>query len=313
MLVCPRCRKSEIDLSAPGCPECQWRGDLLQGIPRLLPELDSHRTTTTNHAYEEHYEGLAKSDLSQPIIGLDYVGYQAQRLVRYMGNIKGMAVCDIGCGRGTLSTLLAQRGAHVTAVDLSLTYLKHLSTDTNIRVICCDADNLPFEEEFDAVVSTDVMEHTLRPGGFLFSLNHSLKPGGLAYIRVPYRENLISYAPQLGCPHPLVHLRSYNRSLLRDIFAGAGFKVEGFHLDGFSLGTPRDRFTRANTRLAHWYLTFANWIRPRLRSEAEIALWPSWFAQILMRPLEIVVRARKTMVIEPAPGGTVYRLAPCAT
>jgi len=307
VIVCPRCRKSTIDLADPTCRNCRWRGDWVHGIPRLL--VDPSDTKDSSSAYRGHYESLAASDLETPVLGVDYLGYQAQNLVRYIGRAGGLAVCDVGCGRGTLSTLLAGRGARVTAVDLSVNYLRQLGQSAgDIRMICCDADNLPFEEEFDLVVSTDVMEHTLRPGGFLYSVNSALKPGGRAYILVPYRENLLSYAPQLGCGHQLVHLRSYNKPLLRDIFGSAGFKVERFYLDGFSLGTPWPWLQRQNSMLAIRYNKFAERARARRRSEAAVTMWPSWLARLMMRPLEIVVRARKLKSIEPAPGGTMYRL-----
>jgi len=306
MVICPNCRQSAIDLARPNCEQCRWQGDSTDGIPRLL--VDRTGGDDTGSAYRGHYEALAAADLETPVLSLDYVGYQAQNLLRYIGPSDGLAVCDVGCGRGTLSTLLAQRGARVTAVDLSLDYLREVrQAADDIRLICCDADNLPFENEFDVIVSTDVMEHTLKPGGFLYSINRALKPGGRVYIRVPYRENLLSYAPQLGCAHPLVHLRSYNRPLLRDIFAGAGFKVERFYLDGFSLGTPRPWFRRRNA-MGVRYNQFAEWARAHLRSEAEVTTWPRRLAQLLMVPREVVVRARKCQVIEPAPGGTVYRL-----
>jgi 2-polyprenyl-3-methyl-5-hydroxy-6-metoxy-1,4-benzoquinol methylase len=311
MIVCPKCRQSEIDPQNACCKACGWHGTIQDGIPHLIDSVS--RTAQAETGYEEHYEALAESDLGNPIVAVDWLEYQARNLVRYMGNIRGASVCDIGCGRGILARLLAKHGAAVTAVDMSISYLKHLSqADTSMRVLCCDADNLPFEDEFDAVVSTDVMEHTLRPGGFLYSVNHALKPGGKAYIRVPYKENLLAYAPQVGCAHPYVHLRSYNKALLRHIFSNAGFKIEQLRVDGFSLGTPWPWFLQQDTLLGGVYATFVRQARKRIGSDVEVNAWPPWFARIFMRPLEVVVCAKKTQSIVPAPGGTVFRLTECA-
>jgi SAM-dependent methyltransferase len=266
-----------------------------------------------NSSYDKHYEQLAATDLDNPIVTVDWLECQARNLVRYIGPVDGLSVCDVGCGRGVLSRLLIEHGATVTAVDLSMAYLKNLSNAVpSIRVLCCDADSLPFEEEFDAIVSTDVMEHTLRPGGFLYSINHALKSGGTAYIRVPYRENLLAYAPQVGCLHPYVHLRSYNLPLLRDAFEGAGFSINRMYLDGFSLGTPQEWFNGRSAFRNDIYSKFVSYARSRLRSDADINSWPHWLVRIFMKPLEVVVCATKTKVIMPAPGGTVFRLEECA-
>lgn len=310
MIVCPRCRKEEIDCAQPRCSACGWRGRTVDGITVLLERPDDWMNS--ENSYERHYEALAAADLSVPIVTVDWLAYQARNLVRYMGDIRGASICDIGCGRGVLARLLLEAGATVTAVDMSLSYLKKLSgASDRLRVFACDADNLPFEDAFDAIASTDVMEHTLRPGGFLYSINHALKAGGKAYIRVPYKENLLAYAPQVGCPHPYVHLRSYNKQLLRDIFHDAGFKVERLRLDGFSLGTPRPWYLKPGKLRDQLYNSFVKRARERIKADAEVNAWPSWFARIFMRPLEIVVCARKIKTVVPAPGGTLFRLEDC--
>ena len=41
--------------------------------------------------------------------------------------VRGLAGMDIGCGEGHNTRLLAKRGAHMTAVDIAPTFLRHAS------------------------------------------------------------------------------------------------------------------------------------------------------------------------------------------
>ena len=79
----------------------------------------------------------------------------------------GTKVLDVGCGEGTLSVMMAQAGASVTGVDLSIpniaackSFAKEAGLDKNISFFFSDAEKLPFpDNSFDLVVSSHVLEH----------------------------------------------------------------------------------------------------------------------------------------------------------
>jgi 2-polyprenyl-6-hydroxyphenyl methylase/3-demethylubiquinone-9 3-methyltransferase len=101
--------------------------------------------------------------------------------------LAGLRVLDVGCGGGFLAEALACAGADVSAVDRSLSTIevarRHAaSANLAIDYRPADALALPYAEgEFDAVVSSDFLEHVseqlelvlaeqarvLRPGGLL--------------------------------------------------------------------------------------------------------------------------------------------------
>ncbi|MBI3942441.1 MAG: class I SAM-dependent methyltransferase [Chloroflexi bacterium] len=61
------------------------------------------------------------------------------------GDIQGKRVCDLACGEGHLSRMLAQRGAIVTGVDLSINLLQHAirqSEGLNISYVLDNAHTL---------------------------------------------------------------------------------------------------------------------------------------------------------------------------
>lgn len=73
-------------------------------------------------------------------------------------NLSGLNVLDIGCGTGYFSLLLAERGAQVTAADLSANMLKQAKSRCADRVnqyCLADAESLPFPDKvFDIVFSS---------------------------------------------------------------------------------------------------------------------------------------------------------------
>ena len=79
----------------------------------------------------------------------------------------GETVLDAGCGEGVLSWYLAERGAKVTAMDISKpnvenarAFLEKKGVLDRVTVMLGDAENLPFPDaSFDWVVSSHVLEH----------------------------------------------------------------------------------------------------------------------------------------------------------
>ena len=63
----------------------------------------------------------------------------------------------------------------------------------------------------------------LNPADFLESAVGALVPGGRLLVKVPYREDISQYRRAAGCPYEMVHLRTFDRPLLRKALRDAGF------------------------------------------------------------------------------------------
>ena len=106
------------------------------------------------------------------------------RLVEACGIVPGMHLLDVGAGTGNASIPAAQRGASVTASDLTPELLeagRHRAEGAGVELgwIEADAERLPFEDvSFDAVISSigamfapfhqrvaDELVRVCRPGG----------------------------------------------------------------------------------------------------------------------------------------------------
>jgi len=242
-------------------------------------------------AYTDLYQRIADDDLDAPIQGIELLDMEAERLMGAVGPIRGLSVCDVGVGQGRVfERLRSAEPGLLVGIDLAATYLLRLrSKSPDVRLILANAENLPFRQELDLIVASDVLEHVLNPADFLGSAVEALTPGGRLVVKVPYRENLSQYRSWGECPYAVVHLRTFDRSLLRQILEDAGFTVERFSYSGFYAGrwhAALSRFPRVADAMGT-LLTLRygenpgpNRIRPRL-------------GRLLMKPVVITAIASK--------------------
>jgi SAM-dependent methyltransferase len=295
MIICPECATERKD-DAP-CA-CGWTPSSHDGLPEYFTRRD--RESQFNAAYFENYENLARINLEKSNIDRTFLRNQAKNIVKYVRPVDGLHACDIGIGQGFLcDELLAAGVDRVTAVDVAPSFLARFGTHERVKPYLANAEHLPFRNEFDLIVSTDVMEHVINVGSFLYCVNRALRMDGRAAIRVPYREGLLNYSPHMKYGHAFGHMRSFNKDILRIYMRQAGFEVVGLHLDGFSLGTPQPHLY-STPRRKHWYHKFYNFWNARLAHPADATLWPSMLARLAMRPAEIVVVGRKVADISSA-------------
>lgn len=97
---------------------------------------------------------------------------------------EGMTVLDVACGPGIVACELAQRGAHVTGIDLTPAMIEQAKSRSDGRGVAVtfqvgDARNLPFQTGiFDRVVTRYSFHHMENPGEVLAEMIRVCRPGG---------------------------------------------------------------------------------------------------------------------------------------
>lgn len=288
MILCPECFEP-LPQEIKNCDKCDWQHEKNNHVHVLLSKRDLKNPLF--NSYMKNYTEIAIKDLHSPFLENRYIELQAEKISKLLPSLKGKDVCDIGSGRGYLiKKMLSQQPNSIAAIDISMPYLENMNK--NISVFQANAENLPFKDRFDIITCTDVMEHVINVGGFLYSLNRALRLNGYAAIRVPYKEDLLNYAPQRGCEYEFAHLRDFNRSNLKNLLTYAGFNIISCHIDSFSLQTPQKFWLKTQKRMDR-YTLFQKFMRKRLSEDSDINLFPSLLLRPFMRPLEITVLCKK--------------------
>jgi malonyl-CoA O-methyltransferase len=112
---------------------------------------------------------------------------EEQYVQEALGDVRGLAVLDLGCGTGRHALRLAAAGADVTALDFSEGMLEEARQKPHgdaVRFIVHDLHQpLPLPEgAFDLVVSGLVLEHIHNLDSLFMEVHRVLRPGGRAVI-----------------------------------------------------------------------------------------------------------------------------------
>ena len=172
----------------------------------------------------------------------------------------------MGCGKGFYENAigLVHPEWSVVGVDKNQAYLETARQKTvakNVKYVSADTSRLPFgEEEFEAVICTELLEHLKNDGEVLKEIARVTKKGGVILITVPHKNYPLAWDPinRIGenffgwhVPAHIWwlagiwadHVRLYSEAELTRKLEKAGFKIEQLW-----------RGTRWCVPLAHFWL-----------------------------------------------------------
>ncbi len=208
--------------------------DYLDPVEEISPEIDGTQLTGQESAYIE----------TQLQANLNKFKNQADILAKHLP-LRNAKILDIGCGGGLFLSLLQQKGAQVTGIELSDSRAHYAKTKHGLQIdkhpIESDTWQNGYAQYFDAVTSWDVIEHVNYPFQTLQSAANVLKAGGFLFIDTPCRD---SFYHQVGAltyrlsggrfptflnamysSHLFGHKQIFSTREMKDLFTSVGLKV----------------------------------------------------------------------------------------
>jgi len=122
------------------------------------------------------------------------------RLVsEHLGDVSGLRILEVACGRGGFVRQLARAGAIVTGCDFSgaALHAARLKLCNNgqpppVTLVQGDAQSLPFAgDSFDVVISCETIEHLPQVQAALAEMHRVTRPGGKLYLTTPNYFNFM--------------------------------------------------------------------------------------------------------------------------
>ena len=176
--------------------------------------------------------------------GPESCGYITPEVLQILGSLNVRRVCDLGSGNGALAGALRNAGYLAAGVEYDkqgaeIARKNHPGINFyNLGVQDDPSQVLLAESEaFDAVVSTEVIEHLFSPHLLPIFARQILKGGGYLVISTPYHGYLknmaLSVFNKWDKHHtPLWHgghIKFWSRKTLTQLLEENGFQVLQFH------------------------------------------------------------------------------------
>jgi ubiquinone/menaquinone biosynthesis C-methylase UbiE/uncharacterized protein YbaR (Trm112 family) len=256
-LCCPNCRGDlELRREEFFCGKCNQSYPIVLGIPDF-------------RVYPDRYEPVDQDYLKSRILQdqcekLDFAGlinfywenistpptpmYLRERFIHHtltdeervrrfsIGDIRGNAFLDVGCGPGAMQKVVNERFDIVFGTDIALRSLVNVrkrleEAGLPANLVCCCADFMPFRGgSFDLVTAISLLEHTFRGKGIIAECSRVLSKQGALFILTTNRFSIgpephvriwgLGFLPRKWIPAVVKWLRNrpYDKHFLLSIF-----------------------------------------------------------------------------------------------
>lgn len=134
-----------------------------------------------------------------------------QLVLEYLGDVSGLSILEVACGRGGFLRCLSVAGARVTGCDFSSSALRAAAAKFSSSnghppafLVQSDAHSLPFADAcFDAIVSCETIEHLPGVLAALQEMHRVARPGATLFLTTPNYFNFMGlYELYSSLRHP---------------------------------------------------------------------------------------------------------------
>ena len=155
-------------------------------------------TTIENKEVSFHDKWAEQTDLDDIYVKESFESESSpenKQILRWMGNIEGKKILELGCGLGEASTYFASKGAIVTASDISPEMLKKAEAlahrhNTSFATSIASANDISAfpDETFDIIYAANLLHH-VHIKSCIDEIVKKLRPGGRAFFWDPIKYN----------------------------------------------------------------------------------------------------------------------------
>jgi len=166
-----------------------------------------------------------------------------------------LSVLEIGAGNGSRIKLLRELGIeNITALELNKRMAEYISNTYGVKTYCSDLMEVEFENKFDVIIASMVLEHLDQPRKYVNKIYNLLEKNGYFIFSIPNFSGIEFKIFKQFCYalHPPFHLSHFNEKTIlkllnnfswikiyfqhfdRDVVASAGYRYEFLHksIDG---------------------------------------------------------------------------------
>jgi 2-polyprenyl-3-methyl-5-hydroxy-6-metoxy-1,4-benzoquinol methylase len=154
-----------------------------------LPQKSASQLEEQRHFWNEWNTTFRTGDWKRPEVNVR----QARMVIEWLQRIgrKDLRILEIGCSSGWLCAQLAEYG-HVVGTDISDEVLRKSTRELpQVKFVAGDFLALEFaEQQFDVVVTLEVLSHVVDQHAFVEKIARLLKPGGYLALATQNRVTL---------------------------------------------------------------------------------------------------------------------------
>lgn len=189
----------------------------------IASEFDSIYTGENKSAFSRTLDHVFRKDMYQ----------RYEWVMQKTGDVRGLRICDVGCGSGRFVTALAKKGAeHVTGVDVAPEMLKLArkvvaqdGTADRCDFVLSDVLNWKTNDKYDISIAIGFWDYIMEPPERLglirkFTTKKFLSAWPRYWTwRMPIRKVRLQYIR--GCP-----VYFFRKPQVYQMLEGAGFRVD---------------------------------------------------------------------------------------
>jgi len=137
---------------------------------------------------------------------------------------------DVGCAEGLYPKIASMYSKIACGLDISRPKIKRgygrLKNIKNLFLFIGDAENLPFKQKFDIVISIETLEHVPDVNKVLLEFKKILNKNSILIVSVPTKKNTLLASKRSQMWHKSGHLHIFSRENIVDLLMKNGFNVE---------------------------------------------------------------------------------------